>query len=108
MIGRLLLGLLLILPLLAMTGDSKEIVSDGVTFQATILTVTEKHLLVEPVAGSSELRSADRIVIHQTGLIDLTTLKEGDTLEITYNGLIAESYPAQIWAIQIRVIDPSS
>jgi len=83
-----------------------------VTFEATVLKA-DTSLLVQPVEGSSELRSSDKIVVSfkdntlydaEGKSISLTELEPGDTVEIIYNGLIMESYPAQISADSVKVI----
>ena len=67
-------------------------------------TVIEAGLspLVEPVEGSWELASADRIYVGTPDMTDeasqytLSALRAGDTVRIAYDGMIAETYPAQI------------
>src|SRR5690554_5219605 len=79
--------------------------ADQVSFIATILEKNEMSLLVEPQAGSSELSSADKIVvaIKELSIVDAQNkeiawedVMVGERVEITYDGKIAESYPAQI------------
>ena len=62
-------------------------------------------MLVEPEEGSSELSSADRIMVSvseatlldsQDKEITIDDIKSGDLVQIDYDGQIAESYPAQI------------
>ncbi|MCD8050170.1 MAG: YobA family protein [Clostridiales bacterium] len=80
--------------------------ADRVTFRATILEADESGFLVEPVAGSAELNSSDRIVVPVTAMESSPEPEVGDTLEIVYDGDIAESYPAQITAVySIRVVE---
>ncbi len=71
-------------------------------------------MLVEPVEGSVELSSADRIVAHvgdavitdpQSDEVDITAVEAGRKVVIYYDGMIAESYPAQIWSFRIKLID---
>ena len=71
--------------------------------------------LVEPVEGSWELASADRIYVDTQNMTDvqsrytLRALRAGDTVRITYDGMIAETYPAQInGASEIRFTDASN
>jgi hypothetical protein len=68
--------------------------------------IFQSSLLVEPVDGSSELSSADRFAVHvddavitdpQGNKLDITAVAVGDKVMIIYNGLIAESYSAQIY-----------
>lgn len=65
------------------------------TFVAKILQISGNAVVVEPVEGEPERRSADQISFNKA---DLEQLGEqvGSVVEITYDGLIAESYPAQI------------
>lgn len=89
--------------------------NDEVVFVATVLENNETHLLVEPVEGSAELRSADKIMIsiEKTTLlrssdneIAISDIKIGQRVEITYDGAIAESYPAQIHTCyQIKLLN---
>jgi hypothetical protein len=83
-------------------GDEKE-----VSFIGVVLENKQVYLLVEPVVGSTELASADKIVIFigentelslkgKTDAITADDIKEGDSVEVFYSGAIAESYPAQI------------
>ncbi len=67
-------------------------------FNATVLEVYEKSVLVEPFEGEVELSSSDQIVV-STEVVsthEVPQMEVGDTIRIVYNGEIAESYPAQI------------
>ena len=60
-------------------------------------------ILVKPVKGSLELNSANEFRIPNQEQLELQI---GDLLEITYNGDILESYPAQLGEIyQIVLIE---
>ena len=67
------------------------------SFHAKVLEVSDGYLLVEPLADSSESRSANQI---QVSLRDKTTSWSipavGDVVKIVYDGNIMETYPAQI------------
>lgn len=78
---------------LTLTGCTSE---DKATFQATILEIQDGYYLVEPVEGSTELNSADQITVPMVNINPSQEPEVGDTLEIVYDGTIAESYPAQI------------
>ncbi len=67
-----------------------------VTFEATILEIKDTYLLVEPVEGSLELKSSERITLPRKNMNPSPEPEVGDIIEIKYDGLIAESYPAQI------------
>ncbi|NLK99324.1 MAG: DUF3221 domain-containing protein [Clostridiales bacterium] len=70
-------------------------------------------LLISPDKDSAEHLSADKIsvavreaeIIDDKGnTVDMGILKPGDRVKVTYNGLILESYPAQITASKIELI----
>lgn len=87
-------------------GESKVGGDETVTFQATIIEIQDDCYLVEPVEGSAELNSADRITIPMTNMEPSPEPEVGDGLEIEYDGSIAESYPAQITKVySIRVTE---
>lgn len=87
-------------------GESKVGGDETVTFQATIIEIQDDCYLVEPVEGSVELNSADRITIPMTNMEPSPEPEVGDGLEIEYDGSIAESYPAQITKVySIRVAE---
>ena len=82
------------------------------TFQAEVIN-TEVPLLVAPDKDSNEARSSDKIsvsvqsedITNANGdTITLEDLKKGDFVTINYNGVILESYPAQITADSIAVV----
>ena len=70
-------------------------------FMGTILEVNKNSIIVEPSAASHERKSSDKIIIKR---VNTDNYKIGDKLKITYDGLIEESYPAQISATEIELI----
>ena len=64
-----------------------------VTFQASVIETNDDSITVKPVDGSLELDSADKFHISNE---DNLELQIGDLVEISYNGEIMESYPAQL------------
>ena len=84
-------------------------------FTATVQTVEESSILVIPSEDSAERNSSDLISAHisdKTKIYDRSgektdaaSIKTGILVEITYNGMIAESYPAQIRADVIKVVN---
>jgi hypothetical protein len=90
-------------------GDGEELYS----FRAEIMEGGDT-LLITPSEDSNEARSSDKISVNVTTavLVDETgtTIKTedlvvGDILVITYNGVILESYPAQITATKVEKVD---
>lgn len=70
-------------------------------FAATVLEVNGESLLVRPLDGSDEARSADKIWVSAGGMTESerAALTVGSLVRIFYDGLIAESYPAQIQTV---------
>ena len=73
-------------------------------FQAKILEIFDSHYLVEPVEGSPELRSSDRIEVKMEHLDPSLEPEVGDIIEIIHSGEIMESDPARLQDVySIRV-----
>lgn len=72
----------------------------SVSFQAKVIEINASGMVVEPVEGSHELASADRISLFNPSVTSAygtaAEPKVGDLVEIAYNGDIMESYPAQL------------
>ena len=64
-------------------------------FVATVLELSGSYVLVEPVEGEDELRSSDQISFSMPGLTDLG-IEVGSDVEVYYDGLIMETYPAKV------------
>ena len=81
-------------------GEKAEEPVKAVSFKAEVLETDP--LLVKPDDGSAELSSADKIYIDTSKMTDeqsaltLRAMRVGDTVRIEYDGMIAETYPAQI------------
>ncbi len=88
-----LLFLCLVLALTLVSCKKKE------TFRATVVEVNGDDILVSPLEGESELNSSDQFSINGTSVQGTSLLQVGDVLEITYNGEILETYPAQLGKI---------
>lgn len=71
-------------------------------FEATVLQVYEKTILVEVAKTADERRSSDLLSV-STVLTDekhaVPALQEGDFVRVYYDGRIAESYPAQVHTV---------
>lgn len=82
--------------------DNKE--DDEIyTFVGTILEETETYIMVEPNYDEVERNSSDRIVINYPEEKTDYLYGVGRKVIIKYNGLIMESYPAQINANEILI-----
>jgi len=110
MMKRIFLSMLLVL-------ISFTLISCGNDTNSTFIAIVLENngsLLVEPVEGSAELRSADKIIIHTSDTkilnyankeIDITAITVNQRVEVSYNGMIMESYPAQIMAFKIKLLE---
>ncbi len=97
--------------LLVGCSDQEE---EEVSFVATVLENNQSSLLVEPAESSVELSSADRIVAHvgdaviidpQGNEVDILDIEAGRQVVIYYDGMIAESYPEQVWSFRVQLMD---
>ena len=85
--------------------STAETVIDHIV-RATIIEINGDVVLIEPVEGEWELQSADRIWINVEGFDDIG-VKIGSIVDVTYDGYIRETYPAQITASKWeKVSDP--
>ena len=86
--------------------DYKKLEEEQYEFIATIIGAYEKSILVEPEKGTNERKSSDKISMGITrptnGTNDFYVV--GNKVKITYNGMIMESYPAQIFATKIELV----
>ena len=95
--------------LLTACEETAPVIDDTpLSFRAVVVDVqpnasSPAWVLVEPLEGEAERRSCDRIDVSLTAL-DAPFLCYGDAVRITYNGEIAESYPAQAKAEAIEVL----
>jgi len=88
--------------------DNNEATPIYSTFSATVLEIHDGYYLVEPMEGSWELSSADRIEVPIRNAVPSPEPEVGDVIEIEYSGDILESYPAQIANVYgIKVISES-
>lgn len=92
--------------------NSGGIRSSMITFDAEIISVNNS-LLIIPDKNSNEFKSSDKISVNiqnakikniKNKKMKKSDLRRGETVRITYNGTILESYPAQITADSIQVI----
>ncbi len=100
---------LLVLAVIIIALVNQFILNDNierVTFNAVVIENNGTSLMINPVEGSSELNSSDKIVVRvpvdNATLKDLSEFTVGTIVKITYNGMIMESYPAQINAYNVE------
>ena len=75
-------------------------------FIGTIIDVYNNSIIVEPEEGSNERKSSDKISMVIKRPTDSTNdfYVVGNKVKITYNGVIMESYPAQIIATKVELV----
>ena len=107
--GSLLIICIILLLVSCGSGEKDEATS----FVATVLE-NQSSLLVEPQKNTTEIRSSDKIVVHTNNTkiydasgeeISISEIKVGELIKITYDGMIAESYPAQITGDKIEILE---
>ncbi len=87
------------------TNPTQELPQDQHTVQAWITEVEDGSFLVMPVKDSQELSSSDLFRVPIKNMPPSPEPRAGDILEITYDGSILESYPAQFGTIySMRVV----
>ena len=69
---------------------------EKVILQAKLLDIEEEHFIVEPVEGSPERNSASRIMVPMRNMAPSPEPVVGDILQIEYDGMLQETYPARI------------
>ena len=86
--------------------DYKKLEEEKYEFVATIIGVYGSSILVEPEEGTNERKSSDKISISITRPTNGTNdfYVKGNKVKITYNGIIMESYPAQIVVTKIELV----
>lgn len=103
----LILALAVILAAKLIIGDDIE--GKQAVFTATVLENSGTSIMVKPDEGEDELKSSDKIVVRvpkdSAVLEDLSQFTVGSKVKITYDGAIMESYPAQINASKIELVE---
>ncbi len=85
------------------TNSSTDTVShDEHSFYGKIIDVSSSYIIVEPDEKEEERKSSDKFHIELKN--DNTTYKVGTNVKITYEGMIKESYPAQIETTKIEIV----
>lgn len=100
---------------IVMFGSCVKEDAENVSFTAAVIAAERDYLEVEPAEDAAERRSADRIIVSQPeGTLYLDAdgqetarpeFSVGQEIRIVYDGTIAESYPAQIRAIEIHLTE---
>ena len=85
------------------TSDT-DAVFDHQVVRATVIEISGNSVLIEPLEGEPERASADRILVNIDGFSDVGA-EIGSIVDITYDGYIMETYPAQIRASAWSLVD---
>ncbi len=83
-------------------GSNDTVSNDEHSFYGKILEVNATYLIVEPNEDEEERKSSDKFRIELNK--DNAAYEVGTNVKITYEGMINESYPAQIKTIQIEIM----
>ena len=92
---------------LLLTGCGKQNKVQGTAFCGVIEELSKTSAVVLVAEGEEERSSADRISF---GIAELESIgaKVGDTVEVTYTGVIMEMYPAQVIATGWNLVETSA
>ena len=102
---------LLILSVVIFSGCQNSGKGESVCFTATVQEVQEQSLLVIAEEGSTVRNSSDKFSVSLSGAeltdedgsaLQAVDFNIGDVVEITFDGVIRESYPAQISAQKVH------
>ena len=75
-------------------------------FTATVLEIGEMWIMVEPLVGQWIRSSADRIVVSLPQGRSYEQFSVGSRVEVTFEGVVQESYPARVTAFDIVTVKP--
>ncbi len=89
-------ALLLIMSFVGCDSEKNDGFDTAKMFSATVIEVNDGRLLVEPSKDCAESKSSDRIEVAISRLELETDINIGDTVEVYYDGVIQESYPAAV------------
>lgn len=85
----------------SVNGSIDTVSHDEHSFHGKIVEVTSSYLIVEPNENEDERKSSDKFHIELKN--DSNNYEVGDIVKITYEGMINESYPAQIKTTRIEI-----
>ena len=102
-----MLTLLLCLVIISISGCSKSEVTEDTTFRAIVISVQDESIMTA-VSGKSEvLTPFEPVSVHYKEAKNLK-LQRGTVIDILFDGTVMESYPPQIKAKKITVIEDVS
>lgn len=84
--------------------EEDNIENVDIKFRATVLEIEDDVVFVEPVENTDERLSSDKIGLNTKDLEDIG-VAVGSVVEITYDGVILELYPASINAISWELVN---
>ena len=86
----------------SLTGNVISVNDSSAYFDAKVIEVRESSVLVEPFENTPERKSADRIYVSTKvrSSVEPPALYDGALIRIFYDGLIGETYPAQINGVE--------
>lgn len=88
------------------TNPKQSVPQEQHTVQVRITEVEDRSFLAAPVEGSQELVSSDLFHVPITNMPTSPEPQVGDVIEITYDGFILETYPAQFGTIYSMKVIP--
>lgn len=91
---------------------TEKVQGNNTQFKATILEVHENSLLVEPFPDEPICRSANKISVSTSNkavLVNNTILNPGDSVLVCYDGMVQETFPAQVnGTVAVYILETAS
>ncbi|HLR91886.1 MAG TPA: hypothetical protein VK048_02400 [Atopostipes sp.] len=85
--------------------DMSNSITSEVIFHGTIEEITDETSAVVAVNSGDILNSADKVIVDLTKSADDIVFEVGNNVQVTYDGIVRESYPAQINTLHIEKIE---
>lgn len=93
---------IMVLGLTGCNNSTEKELDDIRSFEGTIIECEQKSMIVSPNESEEEYKSSDKFRIEYVN--GFNSCHVGDKVKITYEGMINESYPAQIGTTNIEII----
>ena len=84
--------------------------ADTYSFRAKVLEAYDDYLLVEPLAGSKEINSSDKILVSLKNKTTSWSIPNvSDLINVVYDGIIMETYPAMLGEVyKVEILETKS
>ncbi|MGB8451329.1 MAG: DUF4362 domain-containing protein [Anaerocolumna sp.] len=88
----------------SISADSKDSTDKEIILNSIVISKDDTGLMVAAYDKNNSFRQFDPVAVHYTDTSSLEVTM-GAIIKISFDGRIAESYPSQIWADKIEVVE---